>query len=290
MNRYHWLRLLAPVMGRFPAASYPIAAAAGWLTWHLQPRMRRTLLRNVLPFCDGDRARARSEGRRALRNIGRYWVDVASIPHRDMANFERDHIRLVNGERLDVLKDPGPVLVVSAHTGNPELCLQAITFRGRQFTALVENIQPPAMGRYLLNLRSSAGGRFEVASIGGVRAVLEALRAGEVAGIVADRDIQGTGVCVQLAGRPVKIARGPWELARRTGATVLPVFATRDWRDGFTVRVEEPFKVDCIAPLEEAVRDAAEHFAGLLEAHLRREPGQWTVSEDFWSVHRCAKG
>ncbi len=287
MNRYLLLRALAPLVGRLPGVFYPLAAAGAWLAWRVKPRARRSLLRNLLPFCDGDRALASAEARRAFLNIARYWVDVATLPHRDMANFERDHLTLVNGERLDVLKRPGPVLVVSAHAGNPELCLQAITFRGRQFTALVENIRPPQMARYLLKLRSSAGGRFEVASIGGIRAVLEALRAGEVVGIVADRDLQGTGVCVELARRPVRLPRGPWELARRTGATVLPVFASRDRRDHFTVRVEEPFMVGCDAPLEDAVREAANRFGALVEAHVRRQPGQWTVTEDFWGVHRC---
>ena len=126
--------------------------------------------------------------------------------------------------------------------------------------------------------------------MGGLRAALEALRRGEVVGIMADRDLHGTGVCVVLAGKPVRLPRGPWELARRTGATVLPMFASRDWRDNFTVTVEEPFHVSCDMDVDRAVSEAACRFAHLLEQQLLAEPGQWTIIEDFWSVHRCGEG
>jgi KDO2-lipid IV(A) lauroyltransferase len=207
-----------------------------------------------------------------------------------MSRFEHECIRLVHPERLHPLEAEGPVMLVSAHMGNPELGLQAITFRGRRFTALVENVQPPEMGRFLNRLRSAAGGRFHVASLGGVRAVIEALQAGEVVGMMADRDLQGTGVPVQLAGRRVLLPSGPWEIARRTNATVIPVFAARTWRDRFTMSVEEPFSVPALGDGDVAVQCAAQRFATLMEAHIRRAPGQWAILEDFWQVHRCGKG
>jgi KDO2-lipid IV(A) lauroyltransferase len=244
----------------------------------------------MLPLCGGDQQRAIAEAKRAYRNIGRYWVDLTTMPHRDYATFEREHVRYFDEDRLDVLRGCGPVIIVGAHTGGSELILQAMSGRGRRFTALVEDVQPPEVGDYLNRMRSVAGGCFRPASLGGVRAALEALRRGEVVGIMGDRDLQGTGVCVSLAGRGVRLPRGPWELARRTGAIVLPMFAARDWRDRFEVRVEEPFRVECGPDETAAVADAARRFATLLEAHLLREPGQWTIVEDFWRVHACGEG
>jgi predicted LPLAT superfamily acyltransferase len=55
------------------------------------------------------------------------------------------------------------------------------------------------------------------------------------------------------------------------------------------VFVEEAFSVDGALEAEDAVRAATERFATLLERHIRREPGQWIVLEDFWRVHRCAE-
>ena len=287
MSQTTWMRLCAPIVGRFSSLFYPVAALVAEAGWRTRPATRRALLRNMLPLCGGNRERAIHEARLAYRNIGRYWLDVTTIPHRRMERFERDHIRLVDGERLKVLQEPGPVILVSAHMGGIELPLQAITHRGRPFVALVEEVSPPAFARYLYQLRSAAGGRYYPANFAGVRACYAALRRGEVVGVLADRDIQGSGLPVRLAGRWVRLPRGPWEMAQRTGALVLPVFAARDWRDRFTVYVEEPFRVGVESEDALSVHDAVTRFASLFERHLLREPGQWTVMEDFWRAHRC---
>jgi KDO2-lipid IV(A) lauroyltransferase len=287
--KYLALRLGLPLAGRFPRLFYGLAFIAGGAAWRLRPSLRRRVIANLAPACDGDRSRTSTEGLKVLRNVARYYVDLASLPHRDMAHYERDHITLVNGERLAIIRQPGPIIVVSAHMGDPELAVRALSYRGRPFVALVEPLHPRAVARYLLRLRSAAGGSFHEADFGGLRACVDALRAGGLLAILADRDLQGSGVCVQMCGRQVKLPRGPWELARRTGATVLPIFCARRGIDHLTVFVEEAFSVDGALEAEDAVRAATERFATLLERHIRREPGQWIVLEDFWRVHRCAE-
>ncbi len=287
MTKLRCLQLVGPVIGRLPRVFYLVAAAAAWIGWHTRPDRRDNLIRNLLPFCDGDRDRARREGMRAYRNVGRYWVDLIAAPRRDMSSFEREHMRIIDQGRLRVLGEPGPIIVISAHTGAPDLTAQALTHRGRPFVALVEAIQPPEFAEQVLRLRSGAGGQFYSAGYTGIRACIEALREGGLVAVLGDRDIQGTGICATLGGRRVKLPRGPWELARRTHALVIPMFTTRNWSDHITVYVEETFRVACSDHAEMDIRVALERWAALLEQHLRREPGQWAVLEDFWRVHAC---
>jgi lauroyl/myristoyl acyltransferase len=281
------MRLLRPVVARFPWVFYAIAHGVARTAWLTRRDIRRMLVRNMLPLCDDDIARARREGLRAMRLVAQYYVDLATLPRRNMARFEAEHIALVHGERLAVLEQPGPIVVVSAHTGNAELAVQALTYRGRSFVALVEELQPPAWSAYLLKLRATAGGNFHEANFGGVRACVEALKAGQLVGVMGDRDIQGTGVCVTLCDRRVRIPRGPWELARRTHALVLPIFCSRIERDDFAVWVGEAFRVGESPDMEADVAAAAECYARMLEEHLRRDPAQWAFLEDFWKVHAC---
>ena len=287
MKRLWLLRALAPMAGRVPHFFYVLARPAGWLAWHLMPRERARVSRNMLPLCDGDRRRARKEGVKAAQNVARYWVDLASLPRRDMSRFEAEKMHIVHAERLAALAEPGPVVAVSAHTGSAELAVQALTWRGRPYVALVERLEPLAMAEYVQRLRAASGGSFHEADFQGLKALIAALRRGELIGVMGDRDIQGSGVCVEMCGRKVKLPRGPWELARRTDALVVPMFTTRVGHDNFALHVEEPFRVRCSASADDDVRHAAEHFARILEAHLRREPGQWAVLEDFWRVHGC---
>lgn len=287
MTKLWLMRLLRPIVARFPWVFYALSHAVARTAWLSRRDLRRMLVRNMLPLCDGDIARARREGRRAMRFVAQYYVDLATLPRRNMARFESEHLALVHGERLAVLQQPGPIVVVSAHTGNAELAVQALTFRGRSFVALVEELKPPAWSEYLLNLRAAAGGHFHEANFGGVRACVEALKGGQLVGVMGDRDIQGSGVCVTLFDRKVRVPRGPWELARRTNALVLPVFCSRIERDDFAVTVGEAFRVAVTGDLDSDVAEAAECYAKLLEAHLRRDPAQWAFLEDFWKVHAC---
>lgn len=287
MIKYWLLRILAPAAGRMPRVSYRVAYITGWLAWGLRPGLRRTVARNLLPFCGGDQRRAREASVAVFRNIARYYADLSSLPFRDMAAYEHSHLTIEHASRLSVLAHGGPAIIVSAHTGNPELALQALTYRGQSFVALVEPLHPPPFATAVGRLRASAGGSFVEADFNGLRTALQQLKSGGVVGIVADRDIQRNGVCVQVAGRRVRIARGPWELARRTGAVIVPAFARRRSFADQAITVYEPYYVEQTADQEADIGAAAQRFAGLLEAHLRANPGEWTVLEDFWRVHRC---
>lgn len=284
------MRAAYHVAGRWPAPFYALAPAVARVTWTFNPAIRRRLVRNLLPVCEGDRARARREGVRALQHVLEYYLDLVTLPRREMARFEAEHLEIYHNERLDLLRTNGAVLLVSAHTGNAELAIQALTYRGRDFVALVERLEPRDWAEYMLWLRSSAGGKFLEATFAGVRACIETLRQEGVVGVMGDRDIQHTGVCTRLFGRAVRLPRGPWELARRTDALVIPIFSSRKRGDQFRIDVEEPFRVAATEDADADIRQAVERFAGLLERHLRRDPGQWAVLEDYWRVHACGEG
>ena len=287
VSRLRIVKTLEPFISRFPGISYRIAVGVGWVGYHTQPRIRRNLVRNLMPLCDGNLARAQREGRRVCIFVAQYYVDLMGLPRRDLARFQRENLEYVNAEYIPMLDEPGPVVAVSCHTGNAELAIQAFSSYGRRFAALVEAQQPPKWSQYLLRLRSAGGGTFYETDFGGVRASLHALKTGEVLGVMGDRDIQGTGICTELFGRCVKLPRGPWELARRTNALVFPVFATRIKNDRFRLHLAEPFRVERTEDDEADIRLAVTRFAHLLEEHLRADPGQWVVLEDFWKVHSC---
>ncbi len=287
MSRLRFMRIAQPVMARFPGASYRLASVAGWVVWNTRRDLRRRVIRNLRPVCGGDRQLALREGLRSVQNVARYFVDLASLPRRDMSRFEAEHLEVFHAERLKALDEPGPIIIVSAHSGNAELAIQAIAARGRPFVALVEAQEPPEWSAFMLGLRTANGARFVEASNGGLRRALMALRDGEVLGMMADRDIQGTGVCAEVFGRKVLLPRGPWDLARRYQATVLPIFSGRKRRDQFRVWVGEPFVLQRTDDEAADISAAVARYAGLLERHLRRDPGQWMVLEDFWRKHRC---
>jgi KDO2-lipid IV(A) lauroyltransferase len=279
------MRILLPVVGRFPKLFYLGAELMGAVLFWLRPGLRKKVLRNMAPFAQGKERRVLA--RKVVQNVVAYYVDLCSLPYRNMSSFEADHLVLEHGERLAALHEPGPVIAMSAHTGNAELAIQALTFRGRPFVALVEEQEPASWANYLLRLRSGAGGSFHETNFAGIRACIETLHEGGLVGFMGDRDLQGNGQCVMLAGQCVRLPRGPWDIARRTNALVFPIFSSRERGDRLRVKVGVPFRVGRTGNEDEDIAAAIREFAVLLEEHLRRDPSQWAVTENFWQVHRC---
>lgn len=283
------LRAAGPPARRFPRLARWIAGSAAVVAWRTRGGTRQRVIGNLLPFCDGDRARAKHESRRVLRNIADYYVELLTLPNLDIGSIEGERLVVAGREHLAVLDATKPVIVMSAHTGNPEIAIQGLLGRGRPFVAMVEELADRPLAHELLRLRRSLGGDFVEATPQGLLHVVRALRGGGVAGLIGDRDLQGGGVCVNLAGRAVRLPRAPWELARRTNSIVLPGFCSRLTGGRLGVRFEEPFEVDKTVEPERAIVMAAGHWASLFERHLRSDPGQWAVIEDYWANHACGE-
>ncbi|MBI5946723.1 MAG: lysophospholipid acyltransferase family protein [Chloroflexi bacterium] len=289
MMKYRLLRWLGPMAARAPWLAYRLAGPAGSFAWMARRGVRDRLIRNLLPFAGGDPERARRASRRACQNVARYWVDMMTLARRDLREFERRHLTIENEGLAWPLAEPGPVVIVSGHVGNPEMGAMAVTSRRREYVALVEPLEPPEFGALMAKVRARTGGHYHETGPAGLRVCLETLRAGGVVALVADRDIQGNGVCTPFAGRLALMPRGPWDLARRTGATVLPVLTRRTGSDSFRVVVYPSFQVASTEDREADVREAATRWAAVLESHIRQDPGQWTVFEDFWEAHGCGE-
>lgn len=281
------MRATQPAVGRWPRIFYPAAGPVSLVLLWLRGDLRKRLMANMRPFAGGNPELAKRLAARSLKNTVCYYIDLCSMPYRKMERFEAEHMEVIGGERLAALREPGPVIAVSAHTGNAELSVQALTYRGRPFVALVEPQKPPEWSRYVLKIRSASGGAFHEADFTGLRQCVKTLRRGGVVGFMGDRDIQGNGLCLQLAGQCVRLPRGPWQMARTENALVLPVFTSRVRADRFRVFVEEPFRVVASEDEEADVRVAVERYGRLLEEHLRRDPAQWAFTEDYWRAHGC---
>jgi len=255
--------------------------------WRLRPKTRQRVIRNILPACDGNRALARRLSRAVLEHVADYYLELLALPAVNVSTLERDLLQVVNRDHLAILASDEPVIAVSAHMGSPELAIQGLLGRQRAFVAIIEPLIDRAFAARLLRLRESAGGKFVEATPGGMMHAIRALRRGAVLGMMGDRDLQGTGVCVTLLERRVRVPRGPWEIARRTGSVVLPGFCARLPGGRVRVTFEEPFRVDKTPDAHRDIVTAAQRWVSLFERHLRSDPGQWVVLEDFWANHAC---
>jgi KDO2-lipid IV(A) lauroyltransferase len=138
------------------------------------------------------------------------------------------------------------------------------------------------MNDLMYGLRTIHGHRFEPSTFKGVKRALEWLRKGGVLCILVDRDIQKRGVEIEFCGAKARFPTGAVDLAIRTNSVLIPGWVRR--LDGFKVEAVLGPPLDLIrtGDNEEDLRLNTERLLKLFEAHLKRDPGQWSVLDRIW--------
>jgi lauroyl/myristoyl acyltransferase len=116
------------------------------------------------------------------------------------------------------------------------------------------------------------------AAVTEMTAALRLLRKNQVLAITPDLPQKpGSGVPVRLLGRTVELPAGPFFLAARTGAPLLPAFF--HWEDGrYLLWAHEALRVEAGEERDAGLAEAAQQWAGMFEAFLRDHPEMW----QFW--------
>ncbi len=114
----------------------------------------------------------------------------------------------------------------------------------------------------------------------GFRRMLRSLRNGGIVFILMDQASKSGGVPVRFLGKDLDMPPGPAELARRTGAPLIPLLlggVGAVWQ----FRLGEPITMDPTRPIEEEVK----MLASVMEAHIVEHPQWWTWHQRRWHRH-----
>ena len=243
------LILAAKVLARLPEA--PLVAAAesiGELWYRTSPARVAQARANLGRVCEGLAATGRGSGlarraatdpdalerlvRSCFRHAARYYLEVARTGGFDLETaLSRIDVE-TPAEVREALESGRPIVLVGLHFGAIELPVVEVSHLvGHPVTAPMETVADPGLQRWFIESRSRVG--VNIIPIANSRhALLRALRRGEPVGLVADRDITGTGIMVPFFGHPAPIPAGPALLAIEAG---VPIYAgsarrTRDRR------------------------------------------------------------
>jgi KDO2-lipid IV(A) lauroyltransferase len=122
-----------------------------------------------------------------------------------------------------------------------------------------------------------------------LRPLLAALRAGDVAALVADRDLGGDGVPVTMFGHATTLPAGPAVLALRSGRPLLVARVLRTGPDRFRGNawaVEAEMSGDPKLDAVSLTKALARRFEEIIGAN----PEQWFAAfQPFWTDQREAR-
>jgi phosphatidylinositol dimannoside acyltransferase len=287
-----WLALHLP-----RSLTYALAALAGEVGYRINVSARRVCednVRHVLgPAAKPSAVRAAVRG--CFRAAASYYADLGRTPLMEPCRFTRENLRVHGFEHVaKAYADGKGVIIATIHYGNPEYVAQSMSAWGYHFLALTEVLQPPALNQLFHRLRSSQGQTFVDVGWSGMKMALRHLKSGGAVCIVCDRDIQGNGERVPFFGATARIPGGAIDLARHTGAPIIPAVTRRVGTDRFLLFVEPPLELETTKRPKQDRRVNTARLIQRFEPYLRRDPSQWFVLErEIWEEGpgvRFAKG
>ena len=252
-------------------------------------RLRDNLARAV-PGTDADRLDELV--RQAVRSYLRYWCDAFRLPEWDRERVVST-VRPVDDFHVrDALAAGRGVVTPLGHLGNWDHAGAWSAFELAPVTTVAERLRPEALFLRFLAFRERIGIRV-LANVGpdgrpgDTTAELAArLREGAFVPLLADRDLSGRGVQVELLGEPARLAGGPAVLAGRTGAALVPAIISYapDARSGSGWATVVRFCPEIPVPDDSpaSVAAATQRFADVLSEGIRRHPEDWHMLQSVF--------
>lgn len=284
--KYYLMLIVINTIGRLPLRwRYGIARFVADRIYNWGPRIGPNVRNNMRHVLGPDATEEEVDrlARACARNTGRYYADVVGMHRMDVRKFF-DHDLVLEGLEYvtDAQRAGHGVVLASAHYANPEFAVQGLLAAGIKVFALVEPLEPPELGRLMRSLRTVHGHQYEPVSFGGIKNAMTWLREGGVVAILIDRDIQKRGVVLDFCGAPARFPTGAVDLAIRTNAVLMPGWVRRE--GGFKIRaaIGPPLPLLLTGDREADVRVNMHRLLARFEAHLRTDPGQWSVLDRVW--------
>lgn len=193
--------------------------------------------------------------RQSFRQIARGLMEVGKLWLRP-AQENLAMIKSVEGEEYVTksLNNGKGVILATPHLGSWELFG---SYCSSQYPLTSMFQKPPLKGlnELIRDGRQGSGGRYVPTDNSGIRALLQALRKGEMIGILPDQVPAQGGVIAPFFGHPALTMNLLSSLASKTNAVVIFGFAERlSWSRGYRLHFLPPDEKISTAPLQESVK------------------------------------
>jgi KDO2-lipid IV(A) lauroyltransferase len=257
------------------------AAAHRWA-----PRTRATVTANLAQVLGRppDSELVEVAVRESFVRYARYWFDTFRLRVLPAAELD-ERFRVEGLEHLDAaLEDGRGAIAVLPHMGNWDAGGAWLAAHGYRLASVAERLRPDRLARLFLLHRAELGMRILPLSGNGVGSRLTELLADNwIVALVADRDLSGRGVEVEMFGRPRRLPAGPALLAVQTGAPLLvcPVYGEDG---GWRCVIGRPLEVERTGRRREDVAALTVAMGAAFERAIAASPTDWHMFQPAWDA------
>jgi KDO2-lipid IV(A) lauroyltransferase len=258
---------------------------AGRLLFRLAPRMRATVTANQAQVLGrpADDPLVRASAREAFARYARYWFDTFHVlawpDERVIEAFRFDNLDLVEKG----LAEGKGVVIGVPHMGNWDVGGRAMGLRLAPVVSVAEHLKPEPLFELFLEHRRQLG--MDIIDLAGDhvgRQLTHQLERNRIVALVADRDLSGGGVEVEMFGRARRMPSGPAMLSVSSGAPLLAaaiVTTPQGWHLTFS-----PVSVERTGRRKEDVVALTRGLASAFERGIASAPSDWHLFQPGWDT------
>ncbi len=259
--------------------------ALGRTAYRSMPNLRATVAANqgrVLGTDPGDE-RVALATREAFELYARYWFDTFRI--RTMGKDEfNTRMRMLGVEHVDrAIEDGHGCICVLPHLGNWDAGGHWFGANGYRIAVVAEELRPRRLYELFIRHREELGMRVigleKDAHVG--TQLKQLLAENWMVALVADRDLSGRGIEVEMFGAPRRVPAGPALLSLTSGAPILPA-PTATLERGWEVRFEPPLEIERTGSLRGDVAELSRLMAERFERAIAARPTDWHMFQPGW--------
>jgi lauroyl/myristoyl acyltransferase len=272
--------------------SYAIGHVGAWIAWRAMPRTDAAVADNLRAiFPDESERKLRRRALDGYRSYTRDAIDFLRAISVDQAAARR--MFDIDTEYLDQLKalhaQGNGIILVGGHHGNWEVG-SVLMSRLLQLplTVVAMREASPEVNRIRTEIRHRLGVEtLEVRqSLETPLQIRRALAQGRFVAMLVDRHLGRDRVRVSFLGRPAWFLRTPIQLARLTGAPLVPCFIHRTAPGRFTARSGRPITIPAGDRRDASIQAAAQEIADQLAVEVRARPECWYHFYRYWDAQR----
>jgi lauroyl/myristoyl acyltransferase len=262
-------RHLVPARARYALARWIARGVCLFNT-----RRRRVLIQNLTPLVGAEKAYSLAP--QLLGNFLMTAVDFFCMRlHGPRAITYEGWSRI-----KDAYEESRRVVIVTAHIGNWEIGISSLLDKGFPVAGLYATYTEDDIVEWIMSHRNPLVQWIPTAP-GAADISVAAIEQGRILCLAADIPFGEHGRRVQIAGRTARLPIGPWAIALRAKATVLPAFIVRQSPGRYRGFIHEPIRPPAGSPKTQIVQ-MQDVYRGHLEHYLKAYPEQWGNLQPFW--------
>ncbi|MDP9329698.1 MAG: phosphatidylinositol mannoside acyltransferase [Actinomycetota bacterium] len=265
----------------------------GMLAHLFMPGVRATVAENQAQVLGrpADDHLTRAATREAFLSYARYWYDsfhVTRLSDRDI----RERVHVEGQEHFDRALERGRGLIVALpHSGNWDVAGRWAQVEGYPLTTVAEELKPERLLRLFLEHRRNIGMDVVALTQGGrvAQQLVRALSENRLVALVADRDLTGNGIEIEMFGRARKLPAGPALLSISSGAPVV-VAGVSDEGDDWRLILGPTLEPESTGHRRADVTALTRRIAFEFERIISADPPGWHLFQPGWEPEKVLGG